>query len=246
MRDKNKNEKYFQDKILRIKEELKQINADEKSLLKQGSAYDVCAFNIEKSSLLSMQVWAEYSKGNSIESIVGSFINMLEDYTKSWYLENDYSDGGDIVYSELISIISLGTLLDTKQELLQLYNLMKKVNYKDYIADFLFKYLKPDIVPYPELLWHGDEACENLKAITLQQDKSTAETSMKQFLENNFYTKENLENKYNSHKKNDNVYEGYWSFESGAIVKIMGLDDSSFKDSLYYPYDMVHWKDEIN
>ena len=36
---------------------------------------------------------------------------------------------------------------------------------------------------------------------------------------------------------------GYWSFESGALVKILGLDDSSLKEVQYYPYDMVHWNE---
>ncbi|WP_373843810.1 PoNe immunity protein domain-containing protein, partial [Bacteroides heparinolyticus] len=36
---------------------------------------------------------------------------------------------------------------------------------------------------------------------------------------------------------------GYWSFESGALVKILGLDDSDWQDLSYYPYDMVHYKD---
>ncbi|MDR3130935.1 MAG: DUF1911 domain-containing protein [Treponema sp.] len=36
---------------------------------------------------------------------------------------------------------------------------------------------------------------------------------------------------------------GYWSFESGAIVKILQLDDVIIKDLNYYPYDMVHWKE---
>jgi hypothetical protein len=31
---------------------------------------------------------------------------------------------------------------------------------------------------------------------------------------------------------------------SGALVKILGLDDASLKGLPYYPYDMVHWADE--
>ena len=30
------------------------------------------------------------------------------------------------------------------------------------------------------------------------------------------------------------------SFESGAMVKVLGLDDSEWKDVLYYSYDLVH------
>ncbi|MDD7379168.1 MAG: DUF1911 domain-containing protein [Lachnospiraceae bacterium] len=38
------------------------------------------------------------------------------------------------------------------------------------------------------------------------------------------------------------AYYGYWSFEAGAIAKILNLDDSSLKDVPYYPYDLVHYK----
>jgi hypothetical protein len=46
---------------------------------------------------------------------------------------------------------------------------------------------------------------------------------------------------YNDHKSKWNIHFGYWSFESGALVKILGLDDNSLKNQQYYPYDMVHW-----
>jgi hypothetical protein len=32
---------------------------------------------------------------------------------------------------------------------------------------------------------------------------------------------------------------GYWSFETAAIVKIIGLYDSSFRDPQYYPRDLI-------
>ena len=47
---------------------------------------------------------------------------------------------------------------------------------------------------------------------------------------------------YNSHKKLDKMlYKGYWSFEAGAIAKILNIDDSRLKDTKYYPYDLVHF-----
>ncbi len=43
-------------------------------------------------------------------------------------------------------------------------------------------------------------------------------------------------------RKNKNLYTGYWSFEVGAVAKILGIDDSSLKDVKYYPYDLVHFE----
>ena len=47
----------------------------------------------------------------------------------------------------------------------------------------------------------------------------------------------------NFHKSDEKLYFGYWSFEAGAIAKILGIDDSDLKDEPYYPYDLVHYCD---
>ncbi|MFJ1118057.1 PoNe immunity protein domain-containing protein, partial [Bacillus thuringiensis] len=49
---------------------------------------------------------------------------------------------------------------------------------------------------------------------------------------------------YDAHENKHDNYSGYWSFESGAIAKILKLDDSTLKDSSYYPYDMVHCQEK--
>lgn len=32
-----------------------------------------------------------------------------------------------------------------------------------------------------------------------------------------------------------------WAWETVAIVKLKGIDDSSLREQKYYPYDAVHW-----
>ena len=59
------------------------------------------------------------------------------------------------------------------------------------------------------------------------------------FLKKNFYHK--YAGWYNSHKGRHATYYGYWSFESAAIVAILDLDDSSFRDNQYYPKDLVDY-----
>lgn len=54
---------------------------------------------------------------------------------------------------------------------------------------------------------------------------------------------------HDSHKPNENGdqggYYGYWSFEAGAAVLLLGIeDDSSLHRYLYYPKDMVAWARE--
>ena len=180
-----------------------------------------------------------YSLGIPVKELIHSSKDMLNNYLKSIDIDEDYSDGGDIPYSELLSIISLGILSDANEELRQLSNTLRKVQYKDYLVDFLLNYAEKNHTISKTLLWPDDEACKKLKEITIS-GKNEAETDMKLYLEKYFYTRENFEDEYDSHKRNDNVYDGYWSFESAAITKVMGLDDSSYINSPYYPKDMLH------
>jgi len=37
-------------------------------------------------------------------------------------------------------------------------------------------------------------------------------------------------------------YYGFWSFDTAALAKILGLDDSALKNNNHYPYDLAHYK----
>ena len=39
-------------------------------------------------------------------------------------------------------------------------------------------------------------------------------------------------------------YIGYWSFESAAVAYLKDLDDTSLRQYLYYPKDIVDWARE--
>ena len=57
------------------------------------------------------------------------------------------------------------------------------------------------------------------------------------------YDEEGLKSqKEREERAKEKLYYGYWSFEAGAIAKILNLDDSNLKDVPYYPYDLVHYK----
>jgi len=44
---------------------------------------------------------------------------------------------------------------------------------------------------------------------------------------------------YDLHKRNIDNYYGYWSFESGALCKLKGLDYRKLESVQYFPYDLV-------
>jgi hypothetical protein len=71
-------------------------------------------------------------------------------------------------------------------------------------------------------------------------DKLKSVQRLKQYLEKEWYKGHANSGWYDNHKSKHATYSGYWCWESGALVKALGLEDSSLKEQLYYPYDMVH------
>jgi len=37
-------------------------------------------------------------------------------------------------------------------------------------------------------------------------------------------------------------YFGYWCFEAAGVVRVFGIDDSAFRDNLYYPKDLAEFE----
>ena len=73
-------------------------------------------------------------------------------------------------------------------------------------------------------------------------DKKQAIKRLEKYLKKEWYRGHSEYPWYNDHKYGI-IHDGYWSFESGALVNVLGLDDSGLKGLPYYPYDMVHWND---
>ena len=126
-----------------------------------------------------------------------------------------------------------------------LVQLIKDREAKDYIYDTLIRYRFPDwerttnqvLYPSPYRI-----------AITVtelaEQDKAEAVKRLEKYLKKEWYRGHSDLSWHDDHKYGIN-HDGYWCFESGALVKVLGLDDSSLKGLPYYPYDMVHWNDNI-
>ncbi|GGB96078.1 PoNe immunity protein domain-containing protein [Pseudoduganella buxea] len=67
---------------------------------------------------------------------------------------------------------------------------------------------------------------------------------MKEYLED-WYEASRREGYYNSHMRGD-VFTGYWSWEAAAITFVLDIDDSSFRDAMFNPVDLVDYARGIN
>jgi hypothetical protein len=232
LRDKIKDEGYFRSYIRstidRKRNYIKRIQSlddPRQGFINSGTTLDLFSRNIFIS---------KYSQGEDIEKLVDDYEECVK-----WF-ELTYNP--TTFYVQMLWMLSIGILLKVEQSQFdRLVELIKKDDPNDYLFDFLLNY---------RYKWHkrsNDLKFETpykalVEVINLAQtDKQTAVGRLKQDLEKEWYKGHSTEGWYDNHKSKHNTYVGYWSWESGALVMILGLDDSSLKDQPYYPYDVVHW-----
>ncbi|MBU2946299.1 PoNe immunity protein domain-containing protein [Zobellia uliginosa] len=194
-------------------------------------------------TLMFQKIQVSYSLGIEIKTIKTTFNNAFINFCHALEKQSAYTD--------FLNVISLSTLLNFKFENFKIFSdLFEKPqdndNFKSLLADNLIWFLmknklektssKPNKVAYPELT----------KSLSLAIESSSEEAIrlVHEYLDE-WYTLNKDMAWYDSHKRQWG-YSGYWCWEAGAVVKVMGLDDSSFKDHPHYPYDMVHWQDKVS
>ncbi|MCD7742147.1 MAG: DUF1911 domain-containing protein [Ruminococcus sp.] len=175
-----------------------------------------------------------YTSGKRDGEIDKAYNDLLRYYVKTWEPDNSYF--------ELIKVLSLAILLNINSEsedMASLIKFLKDSNYQDYLVDLLVNFIDKEYDnSYPNFKW--STTYETLKDVAESENKENAIALLKSYLESQWYNIHKECAWYDSHKSTKTTYYGYWSFESGAIVKVLGLDDSSLKNQLYYPYDLVH------
>lgn len=174
-----------------------------------------------------------YSLGENLETIEKCYKKLLFYYCKMW--DRKYG------YIELIKVLSLGVLFKVnRSDIFELEQRLISEKFDDRLVNFLMKEI--DSTWEREGVEFEFEVYECLKQILDNDEKIIACEALKEYLQEKWYEIHRECAWYDSHKSSKNVYYGYWSFEAGAIAKILNLDDSSLKDVPYYPYDLVHYK----
>lgn len=188
---------------------------------------------------------AKFSKGDELDAIKIEFKSVLEYMVEGWDdLAVKLKKGNPPIacnkymlneYCYMVWMLSLAVLLDVSEhEINALKSIIKKGEIDDELIVLLLSFLTKEKVnnvskttykPFSGLIKSGQ----------LIDSKS-----MKNYLDKWYQnTKLLVWHNYKSSIKSTKYYYGYWSFESAAVVKIMGLDDSSFRDHQYYPKDLV-------
>ncbi|MBP2624210.1 PoNe immunity protein domain-containing protein [Streptococcus oricebi] len=173
---------------------------------------------------------ATYSAGFPLETFKKEYLKFVESLISTWYSNSGYTD--------MLWALSIGILLEIDDEVFdKLVDLVRKDDPVDYLIDYLIHYRQPDWAIRDDFMFPRPYVFT--EKIT-QTGSAVEATKLLQFyLEKEWYQGHRDTGWYDLHKVNIDNYYGYWSFEAGAICKIMGLNPDDFKEVDYFPYDLV-------
>lgn len=152
-------------------------------------------------------------------------------------------------YCQLMQVVGLCLLLHRRDLLPRIAVLQDGGNGSNGGADVIFEEFLIH-VQGAEKRYQTEHACqirpyENL-FYALTEDNQKAQLKELELFLKHWYKDLAGTGWHDSHKSDDHGnqggYYGYWSFEAGAAVLLLGIeDDSSLHKYLYYPKDMVAW-----
>lgn len=235
MRDKLNDEKYFRDLIEKEESNIAMFEDIVKKVITEKGEYDKGTRNGYGIliTLYQKAINLLYSYGEDLKIIEETYKKLLFYYSKMW----DRKFG----YIELIKILSLAVLFEIdKTEIAELENKLISENFDDYLVNTFIKTIDSSW-EYNGTEFEFPKVYDCLKPI-FEVKKSEACELLKEYLQKKWYDIHKECAWYDSHISSGNLYCGYWSFEAGAIAKILNFDDSSFEDVAYYPFDLVYYK----
>ena len=173
---------------------------------------------------------ATYTAGYSIEKFKEEYLKYVDRLLPVWH-----SNSG---YDEMLWALSIGILLEIDEEIFdQLVDLVKKDDPEDYLIDYLIQSRHPEWTI--RINYNFPRPYGFTRKIIEEENSEKAVSLLKEYLTRKWYQGSRDTGWYNLHKTNNRSYYGYWSFESGALCKLKGMDYKELEGLSYFPYDLV-------
>jgi hypothetical protein len=238
IRSKVKDKDYFDKYIEVLQEIIEESYSDLRSQSVQPNQIKSFTGNIYTSHIKLFV--AKYSAGYPIDSIrlvLERAIALLEE---TW----SYPTGQNVAafywdtYPELLWMLSTAYCLGMKaHEIDPIIKIVNNAAGHDWLVDFLLSNFGNHVVIHSSLVF--PKPYTSLKKAVDESDPLKRSAIVKHYLEKEWYPGHKGVYWYDKHKSRHDTFFGYWSFESAAVVKIAGIDDSSFRDNMYYPKDLL-------
>ena len=225
LRDSRRDEEYFKNYIEKKNKKIEKIEMKMLELINDLGADCENVNKMQNSITLEYlhRLIAMYSLGSSIDEMRESFIRYME-------IEDRVKERHTLSYNNIILIFSLAILLDIDEKIME--NFKNRLNesryskYRDTVFEFLTGIPKEDKAKE----WKPHTLTEILSSSNEDEQIELLRTYA-----THWYSRSSGAYWYGYHKKNEELYFGYWCFESAAIAKKLKLDEKHFEDIQYYP-----------
>lgn len=205
--------------------------------LKQGeNSYKRPVEEIIKSVQLDISIYqkenmlATYTAGYPLSDFKKEYIKFINSLLPIWR-----SNSG---YIQMVWALSIGILLEIDEEIFdQLVDLVKKDDPEDYLIDYLIQSRHPEWTI--RVNYNFPRPYGFTRKIIEEENSDQALKLLKEYVTKKWYPGHRDTGWYDLHKDNIDNYYGYWSFESGALCKLKGLDYKELEGLSYFPYDLV-------
>jgi len=182
----------------------------------------------------------KYSAGDDIPGLLPLVQNTTENfiaYRIHPTAKNTLMKDSFFVYQECLSILSLNILIKSDAGLMAKLASAFDLLGKDMLIDRMLSYVLPARKVSNKLLW--PKPFEQIYTV-FDAGEGDRPMIISEYLAD-WYKGMRKAPWYNSHKNTENecAFYGYWSFESAAAVCLLNMDDTLFKDKLFYPKDFV-------
>lgn len=223
----------FQKAIQDSEERIQEIEQDEKEGIQKFSLDNKVVISNIRSSIFRYQkeiMIATYTAGYSLEKFKSEYIKYIKNMKLSWH-----SNSG---YEQMVWALSIGIMLDIDEAIFdQIVDLVKKDDPEDYLIDYLIQYRHP--AWKIRINYNFPRPYGFTRKIIEEENSEQALKRLQEYLTKKWYQGSKDTGWHDLHKTNNKSYYGYWSFESGALCKIKGLDYRELEGVPYFPYDLV-------
>ena len=260
MRDKLKNKGHFDRWIIEFYQSVERVGH---WILIGKTPKD--RINIMKQSMVQTYIniiLCKFSSDTPIANLKDDLVSAIdltyESWDGFWKIKAGNNSTGSIVldqygldaYDQMLWMLSLGYLLDASEtDFKKLVAVIDRDGVKDYLFEFIIRAKLNNrqlIIEESYQEFFGvPQTFDKLRQAIIETDKTKAEKLVKEFITKDWYKNHKEAGWYNSHKSKHDTYFGYWSFETAAVVKIMGLDNTRFRECPYYPKDLIAINDVV-
>ena len=240
LRDTLNTEENYKDGLISNKEallyfqvKLQKLQSDLENGIENYKKPTIEVYKSTLATILSYQrdiLLATYSIGDSLSAFKEEYIIFVSSLIPVWRKEWGYE--------QMLWALSIGILLNIDEETFnQLVDLVKIDDPEDYLIDYLIQ------ARYPEwtirINYNFPKPYGYTQKIIEEENSEQALKLLKEYLVKKWYQGSRDAAWYDLHKKNVKNHVGYWSFESGALCKLKGLDYKQLEGLPYFPYDLV-------